>query len=186
MTQTHSERTYKSSNKAEEAKKRRGRLFSRSKPVVRPSEPEDFAWLGASALAGGVDMSKEEYDDLIRNLTRNYTKFFVIEDENPKHKGGRGPIGFVAVITNGQYMEPHVQWFAWASSRNILRGAVAFFQRFRYRHFGTIVVHCLSDSAGFFRHLKKYVPIYYVGKIPDGDPGGRGDDYIFFQRCREP
>ncbi len=67
---------------------------------------------------------------------------------------------------------------------NRLRIAVSFFQKFRYRNLGVIRVHALEDAAKFFRRIKKYVPLFYVGKIPGGDREGRGDDHIFYMKCR--
>jgi len=129
-------------------------------------------------------MEDAEFADLMDRTFSQYNEILIIEDNNSRFGAEFGPIGLVAAQWNGHLYEPHVEWFPWATSRNILRGAVAFFQKFRYRKIGVIVVHSLSDSVRFYKRLKKYVPLFFVGKIPNGDVAGRGDDYIFYQRCK--
>ena len=58
-----------------------------------------------------------------------------------------------------------MEWFAWASSRNILRAAVAWFQKVRHdKHVGACLVR-VKDRTKFFTDSGKYGVLYYVGKV---------------------
>jgi len=162
----------------------RERLFRLSKPTIRKAEPGDEVWIRVNQKVLGIEMADEDFKTLMQNTFSQYDEVLIIEDTNHRFGTEFGPIGIIAAITKGSVYEPHAEWFAWASPRNILRGMVAYLQKSRYRPLGVLIVHCLSDSVVFFRRLKSYVPLNYVGKIPDGDPAGRGADYIFYQRCR--
>jgi len=165
-------------------RERRNRLFEHSRPNIRPATKEDAVWIRLSEKMKGIDMTDEAFTELLDKTFSQYNEIVIIEDRNAKFGAKFGPIGIVAALGNGNLYEPHVEWFEWATDRNILRGAVAYFQKFRYRKIGTIVVHCLGDSARFFKRLKTYVPLHFVGKIPEGDSAGRGDDYIFYLMTR--
>ena len=129
-------------------------------------------------------MADEEFEALIDRTFSQYSEVFVIEDRNIRFGSKFGPVGIIAALHTGHIYEPHAEWFPWATGKNKLRGIVAFLQKFRYRKLGVMVVHALVDSAQFFKRLKRYVPLFYVGKIPDGDVAGRGDDYLFYLRCK--
>ena len=132
----------------------------------------------------GKEMTDEDFIPWVEHTFSMYQEVLIVEDDNEKFGAKRGPVCVVGAKTNGYLYEPHVEWFPWATSKNRLRSSVAFFQKFRYRALGVIRVHALADAEKFFRHLKKYVPLFPVGRIPGGDELGRGDDYIFYMKCR--
>jgi len=169
---------------SEAQKASRERLFKASKPTIRNATVEDQVWIRVNQKLLGIEMEDEEFQTLMSQTFSLYDEVLIIEDRNIRFGAEFGPVGMIAAAVRGSVYEPHATWFEWASPRNILRGMVAFLQKNRYRKLGVLVVHCLADSASFFRRMKAYVPLNYVGKIPDGDPAGRGNDYIFYQRCR--
>ena len=148
---------------------------------MRHAVDDDRKWLKASAKLAGEEIPT---DDFINAHLSQYQEVIILEDRHSMFKNTMGPVGFIAAATNGYIYEPHVEWFSWATPRNKLRCAVAFFQKFRYRKLGVVRVHCLRESANFFTRLKEYVPLYFAGKIPGGDKWGRGDDHIYFMKCR--
>ena len=132
----------------------------------------------------GSDLLDEDFLPWVEHTFSAYQEVIILEDDNARFGAGRGPVGIVGAITNGYLFEPHVEWFEWATPRNKLRAAVAFFQKYRWKGLGVIRVHTLKESTPFFRRLKKYVPLFPVGRIPGGDSLGRGDDNIFYMKCR--
>jgi hypothetical protein len=145
---------------------------------------EDKVWIRVGQKLNGLEMTDEEFEQMLLETFDPYQEVIVAEDENRRFGAKRGPVGIIVAKTNGYLYEPHVTWFPWANGKNKVRVAVSFFQKFRYRQLGVIRVHALEDAAGFFKRLKKYVPLFYVGKIPGGDEHGRGDDFIFYMKCR--
>jgi len=164
-------------------KAERQKLFQISRPAIREAEQDDLSWVWADRRLIGLEVDREAFLMEMAEQLGPYAELYVIEDRNSRFSSGFGPVGMIAGKDLGAVYEPHATWFSWATSRNILRGMVAYLQKFRYRPIGTMVIHSLDDSRGFFRRLKKYLPLSYVGKIPEGDPRGRGDDHIFYLRC---
>lgn len=151
---------------------------------MRPAEQADLKWVMASRAYAGEDV--DEFMAEFERHVASYQEMVILEDYNGKFGDGYGPVGMVGAITNGYLYEPHVDWFSWATPKNKIRTAVMFFQKNRWRGIGVIRVHALQAATAFYRRLAKYVPLYYVGKIPGGDALGRGDDFIFYMKCRGP
>ncbi len=107
--------------------------------------------------------------------------FYVVEDINSEYDGNMGLIGLIASKEDGWKIEPHIEFFPWATKRNILRTCISFFQMVRYsRKIGVCVIRSLKESANLFDRCSKYFPVnvfYKVGKIPNGDI--RGDEFIY-------
>lgn len=149
---------------------------------MRPALEGDEKWLKTAITYKG-DAIPEDFEEVLSAELEPYDEVAMLEDYNGSFASGFGPVGLLAGKTNGYMYEPHIEWFPWASPRNKFRATVMFLQKYRYRDIGIIVVHALEEAAPFFRRLKEYVPLFYVGKIPCGDELGRGDDYIFYLRC---
>lgn len=162
-------------------KARRDRLFWKSAPEIRPAVKDDAKWLRTALKIEGTELTDEEFANYLR-LFDQYQEHLIIEDDNARYATKRGPVGMLGGITNGYLYEPHVNWFPWATGKNKLRGLVMFLQKWRYRKLGVVRVH--TQDQRFFANMRKYVPLYKVGKIPCGDELGRGDDYIFYMKCR--
>ncbi len=116
----------------------------------------------------------------------NQAEFYVVDDDNNEYDG-RGIIALIAVKNDGWKVEPHVEFFPWATNRNVLRTCVAFFQMIRNsRKVGVCVIKSLRGSVNLFNHCIKYFPpgvLWKVGKIPNGDQ--RGDEYLYSIKGRK-
>lgn len=171
-------------------KKNRERLFKHSKPVIRPISlatdegfGKDMAILWAAYKTGSFDleeMDQKEFSEYVLNKTSGFTDGWIVEDYNPKFKESKGPIMAILGIYDGFQLEPHMEKFSWASSRNIIRATVAFLQKMRYdKNIGVINIFSLSKDKKYFDYIrKKYGVLGYVGYVPNGDP--RGGKYIYY------
>jgi len=165
-------------------KKKRDLLFARNKPEIREAHEDDLKWLWAAYKSADGDLSQEDFIHHMESHFASYNDVLIVEDYNSSFKNGIGPIAVVAAKTNNWIYEPHVEWFPWATNRNKLRSAVGFFQKYRYKQYGVVIVHCLEEHRKFFDRMKNYVPLFFRGKIPSGDEFARGDDYIFSMRAK--
>jgi len=179
------------------AKEARDRLFKRSKPNIRPinvfSEDgnfgKDMGVLWAAYLKGSFknkdNLSQEEFTDEVLSYLSKFQFAWLVEDENYHFPSGYGPIGLVVGKFDGWALEPHWMPFSWATARNKLRTAVAFFQMAKYeKGVGVLNIYSGEENVDFFHRLKKdYGVVYYIGKFPRGDFGE--DRYIFYSRGKD-
>jgi hypothetical protein len=157
-------------------------LFRHSRPNIRAMELADVGWLWAAhKLQGKPDMSREEFMTSVSSSLESFPRIYIAEDANAQFSGGVGPIGIFVANYDGWNLEPHVEFFPWATSRNRVKAVVSFliFQRFQ-KEVGCIQIHASVKFREFFKRLKKYVPIRVGGKIEGGRPDGA--DYIFYIR----
>lgn len=174
---------------ADVKKSSRARLFGASKPTIRAArlftesgygEDMGILWaaykVGSFPLVDNQDMSPDDFGRFIAGLP--IADAVIVEDSNNHYTTGRGPIAFIGVQSDGWRHEPHVDYFAWASKRNMLRTTVAFLQFMRYnKHVGVCVIRCLAPHVNLFKRAAKYVTLNYLGRIVNGTP--RGDEYMF-------
>ena len=168
-------------------KERRDRLFKDRKPIIRYFDAEDWKWMyGAYRYPdppGGQEDFEAFRNDAMQQLAQ-YTYAFIAEDRNQRFKGKYGPVGIIPAMYNGWTLEPHVQWFPWATTMNKIRSSVAFMMFARYSpDIGITEIRSLKEHADFFKGLKDYAPIYFIRKIPYGDI--RGDSYLFYIRGKK-
>lgn len=127
-------------------------------------------------------------DQFVMEILRvsEMAEFYVVDDSNQEYSG-RGVIALIAAKNDGWKIEPHVEFFPWATKRNVLRTCVAFFQMIRNsRKVGVCVIKSLKDSVNLFNHCIKYFPpgvLWKVGRVPNGDQ--RGDEYIYSIKGRK-
>lgn len=170
----------------------RARLFRGSKPTLRParlvnddgSYGDDMGVLWAAYKAGSFPLMEDQnleptqFGQFIVDTCAGLSDAVMIEDACTQYASGRGPIAFVGIRNDGWRHEPHVDYFAWASPRVILRGAVAFIQFMRYhKGVGVCVIRCLPPSVNLFKRVARYAVLNYVGKIFRGT--ARGDEHLF-------
>lgn len=130
-----------------------------------------------------VSKNQEDFAKEIEEVSKT-TELLIIEDDSPRYKSGRGPVGLVGVHSDGWKYEPHAEFFFWASPKNILKASVCFFQMTRNkRNVGVCLVKSLLDSKNLFDKCAEYGVLHYVGKILNGDP--RGDEYLFSVKGRK-
>lgn len=165
-------------------KHRRARLFGASRPLVRPFDPATDMWVMWAAydlnsfpsLPSGLTI--KEFGALVMAQVASRSSCLVVEDDCKYFKAGRGPVCFVAVDNFGWRIEPHADFFMWATKRMKLRCTVAFLQMARYsKNVGVCVIRSLARSNNLFRHAQRYVLLNDAGRIQMGDP--RGDEYLF-------
>lgn len=178
-------------------KEYRDRLFKDGKPNIRPltiftedggySQDMNVLW-GAyrqGSFPALPEMDQEEFADfMVNDALSGYNAGWMIEDKNKGFKDGKGPIGFFAGAYNGWELEPHFESFSWSTPRNKLRAVVSFLQMMKYdKEIGIVNVYSLNDDEKFYKKMKNYGVLYYVGKVPNGD--SRGDRHIFFVRGKK-
>jgi hypothetical protein len=177
-------------------KEKRDRLFKRGRPVIRPlviledGKPhKDIGFMWASYKKGGFElfpkgMSEAEFLKFIIMFS-DEVDMYIIDDFHKEYGGNMGPLCFISVKTIGQKIEPHSDVFPWATPRNIMRMTVALFQMIRYKKIGCSVTYALERSKPLFDTVCEYGVLKYVGKIPNGDPWGRGDEYVYTVRGKK-
>lgn len=166
------------------AKARREQLFRIGKPTIRPAVYNDIRWVWASVKRSGFEGTSEEFTQQMEPLLAEADRLFVLEDRNREFSKGTGPVGIVLANYDGWALVPHVQWFPWASHRNILRCSVGFLQAMRYtQDVGVIKIFADGDTAAWFKRLKRYVAISLGGRIPYGRDSG--EECIFYLRGRK-
>lgn len=161
-------------------------LFKKSKPLVRPLTKDDLWVLWAAYKEGSFplpEMSKDDFYSYILKVISAYSSAWLIEDDSKVFKDKRGPVCIILVHSNGWKIEPHVDWFKWATKQNILRSSVRFFNWVKQsKEVGVCVVKSLKKTSNLFHHIRSYGVLNFVGRIPGGDK--RGDEYIFSIRGR--
>jgi hypothetical protein len=177
-------------------KEKRDRLFKGGRPHIRELRVYDgnkyhkdmgILWVAhkrSPFYQFDKDLTQEQFAKEISELASR-GELLIAEDANKQYQGS-GPIALVGVKNNGWKVEPHVQFFDWATPRNILRSTVAFLQMIRYRKIGACVVYALDESLNLFDRCCAYGVLHKVGKIENGDP--RGDETVYSirgKKCRK-
>ncbi len=172
-------------------KNKRDSLFRINRPNLRPLKVYDgdeyhrdmkILWVAYEKEPFhqlGAGLNQKQFCDEIEKIT-SYNELLIADDYNKAYKD-IGPIAIIGIASDGWKIEPHVQFFTWATPRNVLRVCIAAFQFFRYsRKIGCYVVHALEGSKNLFDRCATYGVIHFVGKIVNGDQ--RGDEYIYSGR----
>ena len=174
-------------------REKRERLFKNGRPVFRTMEIMEGNEYHRDMAICWVAHSKEPFYSIaatdqsgfareLINLSTQ-SEFMMAEDINEYYESGQGPVAVIGAASDGWKVEPHVEFFPWATTRNKLRVTVAFFQMVRYRKIGACVVNSLEDSKPLFDKTASYGVIHFVGKVPNGDP--RGDVYLYSIRGKK-
>ena len=167
-------------------------IFKESRPNVRPfipmdnGEPSaDMGILWAAYKKGSFnlpEMKEKEFLDLMFQALTQYHFAWLIEDENPGFRSGKGPVGFVGAKFDGWKANPDFEFFSWATQQNQLRSVISFLQMTKHKQVGICVVSALEKNIALFRAVPEYIPSFkYVGVIPSGR---EGNEYLFSMRCK--
>lgn len=173
-------------------KERRDRLFRGGRPFVRPfnlyengqySKDMGILWVAhQNKPFWDFPEDKEEFLFFVENLSER-ASLYMVEDKNPEYSE-RGPVAFVWVFNDDWQIEPHTEFFPWASKRNILRSTVSFLHMSRLsKAIGIIIVYSKRVSVPLFDKCKEYGVLRYVGKIYDGYRDS--DKYIYSSRGKQ-
>lgn len=162
-------------------KERREKLFRDVKPEIRLATVDDLGWAYASHRVAGGEMEEAEFKETTAAFMKTVPLVYTIEDRHKSFESGFGPVGMVAARYDGWRLEPSFQWFEWASARNKLRSTVAFFiSQVRYsKAVGVGELRVPENQATKVKRLKRYMPLYPVGRIPNGS-SSVGTEYLFF------
>jgi len=160
-------------------------LFRKSKPFIRPLSVDDL-WVFWAAYKEGsfenapADLEKDAFYSWVLEALKLHTSTLVVEDMNGRFKNRRGLVCFISLNVIGSRIEPTFVFFKWATKANLLRASVQFFNWIRYnKQVGVCVAKSLKAQTTLFHHVKRYGVLNFIGRIPGGDPLGRGDEYIF-------
>ena len=169
-------------------KEKRERLLGDSRPYIRPFTKDDLWVMWAAYDTGSFPnlgkMDKEQFVKVLVQFCQSKSSCLVVEDDCKWFKSGRGPVAFISIENYGWRIEPHVDFFKWATPRIVLRCNVAFFQMVRYSsQVGVCLIRSLENTTKLFDHLREYGLVFPCGKIPNGDP--RGDEYIYYAKGRK-
>ncbi len=115
-----------------------------------------MGWLWAAYKARSFQMpdtlSQSEFTEQMQTALNGPTHY-IVEDRNAKFKEKYGPVGLIAVVSEGDKIEPAVAVFKWATPRNILRGFVSFFAWIKSTQHG----ECLVTVSAKDKLMKKCV-----------------------------
>ena len=168
-------------------KERRERLFKGLTPKIRLMEEDDLKWLyGAYKYPKpiGDEEDRAQWLEKIQVTLAGYDEAFIIEDRNTQFQNNWGAVAVFPSMYNNWKLQPSANWFPWATKLNKIRCTIAFLMFARHnRDIGVTVINAVNDDKDFYRGLKRYAPIYPVGKIPCGDP--RGDENLFYIRGKK-
>ena len=178
-------------------KELRNTLFKKDRPHIRPLQVVDESGYSKDIRIIWVAhknkpipfLSDVKTQDEFVTMMLDYSKrlpFYVVEDRNSEFKT-TGLVALIAAKEDGWRVEPHIEFFPWATKRNVLRTCISFFQMVRYsRKIGVCVVRSLKEGANLFDKCVNYFPpnvFHRVGKIPMGDT--RGDEFLYSIRGRK-
>lgn len=163
-------------------KEKRDVLFAKSKPIFKPADVDLLNWMWtAYKMSGQNGVDEATFKENQTAILSQYSRLSVAVDRNDGFRGHAGPVCLIASMYDGWRLEPHIQWFPWATPRNKVRVTVGLLIALRHsQDVGVTVVRSDEKNAEFFHRLKRYVPIYHSGSIRFGRPGGA--DVLFSVR----
>lgn len=129
---------------------------------------KDMATLWAAHKAGSFklhDMPQEEFAEAILETLMQYDSAWIVEDSSTKYSSGRGPVAIILITTDGFVIRPNVDYFKWASPRNVVRTTVAFFNWVRFSKDVSLCVFgsTLESKKLYWRMRELGIMVTYVG-----------------------
>ena len=143
----------------------------RRNPGFENFEDEHIAWLYAAHKRGGFrhypqfneEMSPEVFETKFLETVAPFDVAWILTA--PNQKGDDTPVGFVGAFIRHTIMEPHVEWFPWATPRNKLEAATNFINNFRKDFWIQLVVDI--KHRNFFDHIRELGILWRVGPVFD-------------------
>jgi len=151
------------------------------KPRVRQTQDSDLRYLWAAYRLGfwaddvDAELSKEAFQEkVIETLARADYDWIVEARQNDNMR----PVGVILAhaLPDGRRIEPHVDWFPWATPRNKLEGLAAFLREVSKRF--KILVYVEEREQNFWERLKQYRLLRHGCKVIDHFD--RGEHAFFF------
>lgn len=163
----------------------RQRLFKKSKPDINSEITEkDLGWMYIAAQKYGVEKTYEQFIESAIGHMHGYIVHIIHDEATLDGAKGVLPVGvFLSTYDSSWKIMPHVEWYPWASTRNKLRGTVAWLQKHRHsKEIGIIVFDTKHKS--WFEGLTKYIPNLRIsGVVRNGFADS--DMFIFALRGRK-
>jgi len=121
------------------------------------------------------DMTQDAFKERAMELLASVDYDWIIE---ARHGEGMRPVGIIlaAQLMDGRRIEPHVDWFPWATPRNMFEGAAAFLREVSKRF--KILVYVEERERAFWERLKQYRLLRHGCKVIDHF--SRGEHAFFF------
>lgn len=118
-------------------------------------------------------MWRDYFDDDLSEVafTNKVMEFLGIADLDwiveARHKEGIRPVGLVLAyaMLDGRRIEPHIDWFPWATPRNKLEGMAAYLRDVSKQY--KILVYVKTDETLMWERLTKYRILCRACKIRD-------------------
>lgn len=129
----------------------------------------DMAILWAAHRAGSFslpqDTPQEDFAEAMIEAIARYDSAWIVEDRNDTFPSRRGPVALILVKSDGYVIRPDVDYFRWATTRNILRTTVAFFNWVRYsKDVSLCVFGSTPESKNLYWRMRDYgIMVTYVG-----------------------
>jgi hypothetical protein len=129
---------------------------------------KDMGILWAAHKAGTFglgEVAQEDFADVMLEVLSKYDSAWMVEDRNDVFPSGRGPVATILVKSDGFVIKPDVDYFKWASHRNVLRTTVAFFNWVRYsKDVSLCVFGSTPESKNLYWKMRDYgIMVTYVG-----------------------
>ena len=148
---------------------------------TRPIEDSDFRYLWAAYRLG---LWRDNLDgELSRDAFLQRTLEIISATDYDwivvaRQAEGMRPVGLVlaAAMADGRRIEPHIDWFPWATPRNKLEGSAAFLRQVSKQF--KILVYVREAERGFWDRLKQYRLLRSGCKVIDHF--SRGKHAFFF------
>lgn len=166
-----------SSPKQSESEKKRKEIFKDSRPFVRKYEESDLGFLWAAYKNGSFpirpDLTQDQFLVEMVNRFGSFDVLWIIEDDSPGFKSGRGQVGLVGIKTDGWIYEPLIYFFKWATQINRTRSLVSLCHLMRFqKDIGVFLIKAVESEKPIFDAMKDYGVLYFRGRIPYGSPSG--------------
>lgn len=115
-------------------------------------------------------LSKIAFLSIFDKILRSKSEWIIIENKRP--------IALIGASFDGWRYEPHVEFFAWATNREILTSLCEYLSKLsKLDTVGVAVVRALPSSKNLFDHVCKRGLLKYIGCMPKGDY--RGHEHIY-------
>ncbi|HZR02806.1 MAG TPA: hypothetical protein VFA81_06525 [Burkholderiales bacterium] len=170
-------------------RERRERLLKRDEPRLRMIEPRD-AWVlyAAYDLGSFASMPKglkpQELWTHVAAWSQRHSSVLMVDANHKYFREKRGPVAMVTIDNLGWTIEPHIDFFFWATPRHRLAAAVAFLQMTKYaKEVGACFVRVGEAGAQMCDHIvERYDLLRPCGKVPNAREDGT--EYHYYLKGR--
>lgn len=145
--------------------------------MVRRHEAKDNGFLWAAYQRGSFDipagLGQAEFLVEMSRVFGSFDLLWMVEDRNAGFQSGTGPVAIVGIQADGWTFIPKAHFFSWATSMNVLRSMVSFFQMIRHeKDVGVCRVEVLEKDVKMLQRMKKYAVLFQRGRVPNGSKDG--------------